>query len=165
MDDNAVLSTVLVLAELLTSFKETNVLTEPKISEKRVVVSTKFDECDTDLSYWLLDDIMSAELDETFKGKSETKPLDSAELYIESDGTTKEDELLILTDCNTDVNELLSRYVSFILLDDIILVYSFGCKMLLFNDEKLVKYDESNISKEDVESSTSGDNTIDPVVD
>lgn len=142
MDDNAVLSAV---AELLISFTETNVLTEPTISEKRVLVSSKSDECDTDLSFWLLDDIMSAELDEIFKGKSETKPLDSAELYIESDGTTKEDELLILIDCNADVNELLSRYVSSILLDDIILVDSFGCKMLLFNDEKLVKYDECNI--------------------
>lgn len=37
--------------------------------------------------------------------------------------------------------------------------------MLLFIDEKLLKYDESNISKEAVESSTSGVNNIDPAVD
>lgn len=157
MDDNSVPSAVLVVAELWTFFTENDVLTEPKISEKRVV-STESEECVTDLSYWLLDDKMSSEL-------NETKPLDSAELYIESDGTTKEDGLLVIIDCNTDVNELLSRYVSSILLDDIILVDSFGCKMLLFIDEKLLKYDESNISKEAVESSTSGVNNIDPAVD
>lgn len=37
--------------------------------------------------------------------------------------------------------------------------------MLLFIDEKLLKYDESNMSKEAVESSTSGVNNIDPAVD
>lgn len=37
--------------------------------------------------------------------------------------------------------------------------------MLLFIDETLLKYDESNISKEAVESSTSGVNNIDPAVD
>lgn len=68
MDDNSVPSAVLVVAELWTSFTENDVLTEPKISEKRVVVSTKSDECVTDLSYWLLDDKMSSELNETFKG-------------------------------------------------------------------------------------------------
>lgn len=41
MDDNSVPSAVLVVAELWTSFTENDVLTEPKISEKRVVVSTK----------------------------------------------------------------------------------------------------------------------------
>lgn len=68
MDDNSVPSAVLVVAKLWTSFTENDVLTEPKISEKRVVVSTKPGECVTDLSYWLLDDKMSSELNETFKG-------------------------------------------------------------------------------------------------
>lgn len=68
MDDNSVPSAVLVVAELWISFTENDMLTEPKISEKRVVVSTKPGECVTDLSYWLLDDKMSSELNETFKG-------------------------------------------------------------------------------------------------
>lgn len=67
MDDNSVPSAVLVVAELWTFFTENDVLTEPKISEKRVV-STESEECVTDLSYWLLDDKLSTELKETLKG-------------------------------------------------------------------------------------------------